>query len=112
MLENAALLAISIFHFYLYTTSRMGDPPIKWKMQGGKNLTYENSIIWEYSCHKGLNHDGILTCCGIISHGECEEKLFLLPMGIIPEVFVHELFGNVAQTQWEHFPLLTHLKLY
>ena len=40
------------------------------------------------------------------------KNLFSHSMGIIPEVFVHELHGNVAQTQWEHFPLLTHLKLY
>ena len=40
------------------------------------------------------------------------KNLFSHSMRIIPKVFVHELHGNVAQIQWEHFPLLTHLKLY
>ena len=40
------------------------------------------------------------------------KNLFSHSMGIIPEVFVDKLHGNVAQIQWEHFPLLTHLKLY
>ena len=39
------------------------------------------------------------------------KNLFSHSMGIIPEVFIHELHGNVDHTQWEHFPLLTHLKL-
>ena len=56
---------------------------------------------------KGRNHDGVNARRGIVSHGLREDS-----MGIIPEVFVHKLFGNVSQNQWEHFPLLTNLKLY
>ena len=46
----------------------------------------------------GRNQDGVITRCGIISHQVHEE--------IIPEVFVHELHGNEAQTLQEHFPKL------
>jgi len=51
----------------------------------------------------GLNHDGVITSHGHVSHGLQEENPLPHSMGIIPTVYVNELFGNVAQTPWECF---------